>query len=682
MTRTESGRLLSSPTQSFSSSRSRTTPPNGQQRLLDDDSSLRAQAHSRNASHTTAASLDPEPRTGLRTKKSLPDLRQSHADILAERRAGASQEDDGRPKPAPPLASALRRLRQDKHPGIVHSQSARAALPTQANMSPKSMSRSTSPVLTATPRPAVKATPAKLSSSARRPATPNSAVRAEFDLGGQSSMKRPEMDRSTSGGFDRNSGAYFRRLSMLPASTISKTVPVTLLEFADAIRGILFSLSQIYTALRQFVVFASQDRLPAPLARLMGSADGSMSLLINALDRFDSLSRRGTPSPSIVRDIFVTCRDNVAMFGKLVAALAPELKALVSTADVRYTRTLLLMLYGSTGEIANSWNKVAPLLSEMAVLSDDPSLATLVLQPATPSPTLSTSSGSRQPTGPNGLFRARSKSRRHAGSFSVEDVQLGAVLPPASVPTSAPSTAAYADAPGLPYDLDQNGDDEEQYGGGGTIKARPAKSRAPPMSINLPATPGVRDMIVNAFDQPMTPGPGTILFGEASNGDPAASYSNFVLPQSAPASQPGSFSLSRSEGPPRALNAATSSADEQFLGMVEATTGVAFDVYGMLIDSFDEAAEGREGEGAMALTRELGPRRTKELTDLCILGNEVTTKLTGSLGRVRGPDQNAPLQFSTQDARRLGEDSYTFVQVRVFFLFFFLVSSSPSDFIH
>ena len=131
---------------------------------------------------------------------------------------------------------------------------------------------------------------------------------------------------------------------MLPTSTISKAVPVPLLEFADAIRGILFSLSQIYTALRQFVVFASQDRLPAPLARLMGTADGSMSLLINALDRFDSLSRRGTPNPTIVRDIFVTCRDNVVTFGKLVTALAPQLKALVATADVRYTRTLLLML--------------------------------------------------------------------------------------------------------------------------------------------------------------------------------------------------------------------------------------------------------------------------------------------------------------------------------------------------
>ena len=279
------------------------------------------------------------------------------------------------------------------------------------------------------------------------------------------------MERTPSGGFDRNSGAYFRRLSMLPASTISKTVPITLLEFADAIRGILFSLSQIYTALRQFVVFASQDRLPAPLARLMGSADGAMSLLINALDRFDSLSRRGTPSPVIVRDIFVTCHDNVVTFGRLVAALGPELKALVSTADVRYTRTLLLMLYGSTGEIANSWNKVAPLLNEMRDLSNDPSLATLILQPPTPSPELSSSLSSRSPA--NGMLRSRSKTRRHAGSFSVEDVQLGAVLPPAGDGDATPTP-------------DENG--------GGTLKARPAKATTPRgMTIKLPNSLAPRD---------------------------------------------------------------------------------------------------------------------------------------------------------------------------------------------
>ncbi|KAK4702891.1 hypothetical protein P7C70_g3328, partial [Phenoliferia sp. Uapishka_3] len=655
MARTESGRLLTSQGPNPPVSRLRTTPP-ATRAFTPEDHSLRV--HSRNASHST--SQEAEPRSVLRAKKSLPDLRQPHADILAERRTGVGPPDEEAKPKQPPV---LRRLRQDKHPGMgSHTQSARAAIPTQASMNgsaptQKLGSRSDSPVNGGStgPRPLLKSAPSKNLNASRRPNTPTGTSSTDFDSKPPGTAKRPEIDRNPSGGFDRNSGAYFRRLSMLPASTISKTVPMTLLEFADAIRGILFALSQIYTALRQFVVFASQDRLPASVARLMGSADGSMSLLINALDRFDSLSRRSTPSPAIVRDIFVTCQDNVATFGKLVAALVPELKALVSTADVRYTRTLLLMLYGSTGEIANSWNKVAPLLSEMTVLSEDPSLATLILHPPTPSPTLSSSTSSRTAPGSTGLLRTRSRTRRHAGSFSVEDVELGAVLPPAPTP---PASAF----PEVPFVATMEPDDFENSG---TIKARPKKSRGA-MSIKLPGSLGARDLIVNAFEQPLTPGPSGLMFGENSRADETPMPFSLATntPQSAPASQASSTFLPRHDGPPRLNPSATMNADEQFLDLVDATTSVAYDVYGMLLESFDEAAAGREGEGASALVRELGPRRTKELTDLCILGNEVTTKLTGSWGRVRGVERNAPLKFSASDAKRLGEDSYAFVQVR------------------
>lgn len=511
-------------------------------------------------------------------------------------------------------------------------------------------------------------------SSVRASPSVASTLRTDFD---SPSSTRAEAERSTNG-LDRNSGAYFRRLSMLPASTISKAVPVTLLEFADAIRGILFSLSQVYTALRQFVVFASQDRLPAQLARLMGTADGSMSLLINALDRFDSLSRRGTPNPMIVRDIFVTCRDNVVTFGQLVAALGPQLKVLVATADVRYTRTLLLMLYGSMGEIANSWNAVAPLLEEMSVLNEDPSLATLILQPPTPSPTNISSPGvtsSRPgPAGVGSLYRARSKTRRHAGSFSVEDVQLGAVLPPAPFVTgtsSALSSPSEGPSTIVPPPTSQIPDYTFSNSNNGTIKARPAKTSrgAIPSPMALPSQPAYRDLVHNAFDLPNTPGGALSFLGDTA-ADPMAStpYGGFSLsstlpvqPSSAP-SRTDSFFLPRSEG----LRAVSSSnADEIFLDMVDATAGMAFHVYGLLLDSFDENTDGQDDDGAGAMMRDLGSRRVKELTDMCILGNETTTKLKGALGRVRGPDPQpgAALKFSSSDAKRLGDESYTFVQV-------------------
>ena len=467
-------------------------------------------------------------------------------------------------------------------------------------------------------------------------------------------------------GFDRNSGAYFRRLSMLPTSTISKTVPIALLQYVDAIRGILFALSQVYSALRQFMVFASQDRLPVPLSRALGQADRTMSSLINALDRFDSLSRRGTPETSVVRDIFVTCKENVGVFSKIMVVLGTSLKGLVATADVRYTRTLLLMLYGSMGEIANSWNGVSTLLQEME-LTDGSSIANLVLQPPTPSPTASTGPNSRPGIGP--LYRARSKTRRHAGSFSVEDVQLGAVLPPAPIPPLVPTLpAAFIDLAAIANE-----------GQTSTVKARTgANKRAPgPNHITLPSSLNYREDTMDALELP-TPngGPGISTLWGASvrlNGEAASGTESPSVELGS--STRGRFLESARSSPSNSNGAtvtAVATADRKFLSMVDSTTGIAFDIYALLLSSFDPASsaftsvESNGGESnGMMLTRELGTRRTKELTDLCAKGVVITEGLRIALERVRagGGSSEEALSFTREEAKRLGDESYAFVQV-------------------
>lgn len=664
MTSTESGRLTVSPGPlpvPFLARTARSTispSPQGRSKgptrmdsaNSEDQSPRQAQQHTRNASHSTVRELETPPRPGLKSKKSLPDLRQSHADILAERRTGSGTDDDSRPRPS---ASALRRLQEER---FFHSNSARSAsIPSQSPTSilPTSLNLSTSRASSTRPAPLNLST-SKMSGFTSR--VPASATRAEFAI---SPGKMKEAGDRNATGVDRNSGAYFRRLSMLPPSTISKAVPINLLEFADAIRGILFSLSQIYTALRQFVVFASQDRLPAALARLMGNADGSMSLLINALDRFDSLSRRGTPETAIIRDIFVTCRDNVVTFGQLIAALTPQLETLLATADVRYTRTLLLMLYGSMGEIANSWNAISPLLQEMSTVDDNPSLATLILQPPTPSPVNNLSSSTSSRPGPPGLNRARSKTRRHAGSFSVEDVQLGSVIPPAPFGTPPPASSNYnSDPPSLalpavPSYQPPSTPTSDSYtyssnsgggGSGGTIKARPAKHPGRPSLPNpiiLPPQPTYRELVVNSFDQPSTPGGSTF---DSTSDLPPPSY--------------GSLNSSQNNNSTVGIRMA----DELFVTLVESTTRIAFEVYATLLDSFDEDGNrDKNDDGAGILMRELGTRRIKELTDVCIVGNEMNTKLKGALGRVKGP--GGTLSFSPAEAKKLGDEAFLFVSV-------------------
>ena len=682
MTRTESGRLQTSPRIPSSGSRSRAPPVPSVDLVtvadpLDTDSSVR---HSRNASHSTTQTLAPAPRPGLRTKKSLPDLRLSHADILAERRTGTTLggADDEPSQPGlPSLDGPLRRFREERVAGPARSVSDRGLLPPpQEESGAPSMGRSASAHLDVSPSGLL---------GQEGPARPSLQGRAP-SFGAMSKVQRADEP----GDLERNSGAYFRRLSMLPESTIAKTVPAALLRFAETIRGILFALSQVHSALRQFVVFAAQDRLPAPVARLMGSADSSMSTLINALDRFDSLSRRATPPTAIVRDVFVACRDSVGTFGALVTALQPQLAVLTASADVRYSRTLVLMLYGSVGEIASSWASVVPLLADL----DDPSVATLVLQPPTPSATFDPSfpSSSSSSDGPAlRLTRQRSTTRRHAGSFSVEDVALGANLPPADIP---PVPAL----PGGPLIFDESvASGSYDPNGGATLRTRPTPgsakssmsssqggsgSRAPPPApLSMPPQMGYEQMVQKAFEHPITPGGLFLGGGGGGSGDSrapsrAGSISGSAgIPPMPPMPSSGSSSLavsgagaSNGSGSSMAVPASfhphrisrpvsTLNADETFVDTADSTVSIASDVYGMLLDSFEDPALASQFAA-------IGKRRLKELAELCKAGYDSTQRLQRAIERVRGDDARGRLKFATAEARRLGDASYEFVSVR------------------
>ncbi|KAH9857083.1 RAM signaling pathway protein-domain-containing protein [Lenzites betulinus] len=266
------------------------------------------------------------------------------------------------------------------------------------------------------------------------------------------SIDRPVPSMDT----ERNS--YFRRLSTLSAATISKAIPESLLAVVDAVRGILFALSHIYQTLQHYTVYAIDERLSAVLLKVLGPASSYMSQLINALDKFDSLSRRALPSPAICRAVVENCRDNVTVFGKAVGMLGLQLKVLAKHDDVRYTRQMLLVLYGAMSEISAAWQAMAshvdavrPYLwdSRTPVAyksygSNTPTLRGAVEKPRPPASAPATSSPTFSPvaetpqrphlrtatTQQRSLDLGRIHiSRRHAGSFSSKDVEIGKRLP-------------------------------------------------------------------------------------------------------------------------------------------------------------------------------------------------------------------------------------------------------------
>ncbi|KDE06790.1 hypothetical protein MVLG_02986 [Microbotryum lychnidis-dioicae p1A1 Lamole] len=727
MTRTESGRLLlggsitgasgarprlaSSSTSAGLGNTTSTDERRVSQVLDGDDSSVR---HGRNASLSTTQTLQSNSRSDLRGKKSLPDLRQSHAVILADRRTATTVPKSEAQATAAVVAAAgagaaLRRLNMDRTaPGTSHPRPNRAALFNRSRLEDSNHSFDFSD----NDATLTRSRPGPIFTHDATRSGDNDATPLASPLGHDVETPRTRamrightVDPRGVDGLDRNSGAYFRRLSMLPASTISKAVPANLLKFADAIRGLLFALSQIYSALRQFVVFASQDRFPAPIARLMSAADESMTNLINALDRFDSLSRRAAPSSEIVRDIFTSCLDNVATFHELVQTLGPHLGALIGTADVRYTRTLLLMLYGSTGEIATSWAAIAPMLSGMASIVDDPSLSTLMFSTSHKPSHSTNSSGSTRLLVPEStsLSRTRSKSRRHAGSFSVEDVQLGAELAPSPVHESQSFPAELSN--GMLSASSSTSTLGSSTGGSATnatVRALNRKGLRPVGGITVPPAQGYREMVNDAFKNPMTPGQtrelllegnapslpkidtnlsisnsalfstsslasaGSGSLSEVSAGLNSSSSSMKTLTSVSPGRGGDSFSLPRSEG---GRPVSTANADATFVDMAESTVTIARSIYGMLLDAFDasDPSSAPVDDDGARLMRALGPRKVQELADLCRMGNEATSELRSALGRVRSRDSRGPLKFTPADAKKLGDDAYAFVQTVIRF---------------
>ncbi|KAH9951890.1 RAM signaling pathway protein-domain-containing protein [Amylocystis lapponica] len=249
---------------------------------------------------------------------------------------------------------------------------------------------------------------------------------------------------------DMERHSYFRRLSALKPSFISKAIPGELLALVDAVRGILFAVSHIYQTLQHYTVYVIDERLSAVLPKVLNPASVYMTQMINALDRFDSMSRRTLPPPAVCRAVVESCRDSVAVFKKAVGVLALQLKVLATHDDVRYTRQMLLVLYGAMSEIASSWQAMAcrieavkPLLREArpppvkshtvqpsrsatVPFASTPSSTTFSLSlPALDSPRIPRANV-MQDSGDGVKGRI---SRRHAGSFSSKDVEIGKMLP-------------------------------------------------------------------------------------------------------------------------------------------------------------------------------------------------------------------------------------------------------------
>ncbi|CAE6452816.1 unnamed protein product, partial [Rhizoctonia solani] len=221
---------------------------------------------------------------------------------------------------------------------------------------------------------------------------------------GETSPPPPGVVPETSMDGVRNS--YFRRLSTIPLSVSAPPLPQSLVQTVDAIRGILFAVSQIYSAIQQYTNVIVERRIANILVRVLDPAKRAMDTLINALEQYDSTARRAVPSALECRAVVEACHENVSVCCRVVAMLQLQLKVLAAGAggDVRFARHLLLMLYGGMAEVVNSWKDLVPHLAEVKEYLAETALPLPVVSKSglglSMAPSTSGPSSSRRPISP------------------------------------------------------------------------------------------------------------------------------------------------------------------------------------------------------------------------------------------------------------------------------------------
>lgn len=225
--------------------------------------------------------------------------------------------------------------------------------------------------------------------------------------------------------------SYFQRLLSIQPTT--NNLPRPLVCLVETARSILFSMGQLHQTLDRCAHHGAFERTSLKFKKALDPANMTMLHLIRSLDRFDDVSQQSLPSPAVCRGLVECCRDTVTAYRKSLALLVNQTTQEPS-ADARFTRLLILEMYGINAEICFAWQTMAPeieplrpfisnnLYSQLSAYSNtgNPVVQLQALKPAV-----------RLRSTDNGIAMAgrSGKARRHAGSFSSKDVQIGKELP-------------------------------------------------------------------------------------------------------------------------------------------------------------------------------------------------------------------------------------------------------------
>ncbi|KAG5437767.1 hypothetical protein PCANB_000480 [Pneumocystis canis] len=151
-----------------------------------------------------------------------------------------------------------------------------------------------------------------------------------------------------------NPDTYFKRFSALPETKRAFLKSIKVIETS---RGILFSLSQVYQGIRQYIVFCTDPSIKGTINLFLYTANIHIEALAGALEGHET--KDPGLEPSVIISECCTC---IEAFKQVIGIFHKHIKKITMKIDIRYTRTLLLLLYGAAVEIQNSWMLLAQTL--------------------------------------------------------------------------------------------------------------------------------------------------------------------------------------------------------------------------------------------------------------------------------------------------------------------------------
>nr|CAG8474598.1 11602_t:CDS:2 [Entrophospora candida]CAG8476763.1 11401_t:CDS:2 [Entrophospora candida] len=157
---------------------------------------------------------------------------------------------------------------------------------------------------------------------------------------------------------EKQSDYYFQKLRTLPPSDHLQMSDISLRE---ASRNILYAFSQVHKAICQFAIVTGNEKI---FMNDLNKATTLIGQLSAALEKYDNFVLQAPPGAEYCIKLLSTCQESIASFKTLMELLNKRLKSLTQSSDnMRYSRTLLLMLHGAVADIKFAWELIFPLLN-------------------------------------------------------------------------------------------------------------------------------------------------------------------------------------------------------------------------------------------------------------------------------------------------------------------------------